>query len=152
MGTVLYRRIGAVRSPYPNPKDIPRGDRGRNIRGSVEVLPEYRRGLADLEGFSHIILFTHLHLSKRPSLKVTPRGEKAQKGIFSTRSPRRPNPIGMTVVRLDRVEEGRLLVTGVDVADGTPLLDIKPYLPEEDRFTGISTGWFGRRAKRRRNR
>lgn len=145
MGTVLYRRIGSVRSPYSNPKDIPKGPPGHEIKGVVEVLPRYRSGLDGLRGFSHIVLITHLHLSERPLMRVTPRGERSPRGVFSTRSPRRPNPIGMTVVRLDSIEEGRLLVTGVDLADRTPLLDIKPCLPEQDWETGVSTGRRGRK-------
>lgn len=143
-----YRPIGVIRSPYRDTGDIPRGVRGS--RGTVEFRPEFSEGLADLKGFSHIILVFHLHKSEGALLRLRPRGEKKSRGIFATRSPRRPNPIGITVVKLEGVRGTRLRVWGLDVIDGTPLLDIKPYLPDKDTATGVCTGWYGERRKRER--
>jgi tRNA-Thr(GGU) m(6)t(6)A37 methyltransferase TsaA len=108
----------------------------------VELDPAYEEGLADLDGFSHVILLFGLHRSTGYQLTVTPRLDPAPRGLFATRSPRRPNPIGMTVVRLLAVEGCRLRVQGVDMLDGTPLLDIKPYVSRFDGPSGARAGWL----------
>ena len=117
----------------------------RRVRGAVEVLPEFRDGLADLEGFDRVILLYHFHRSEGYALRVVPFLDDCERGVFATRAPRRPNPIGLSVVRLVGVEGCRLVIEDVDVLDGTPLLDIKPYVPSFDAYPGECDGWFGRR-------
>jgi len=130
MEHVEYTPIGVLRTPFAGTRGLPKGPQARNIPGTAEVFPRFAEGLGDLEGFSHVILIFHMHLSEGPLLRVRPWRQRRERGVFSTRSPRRPNPIGITVVRLERVEGNRLHFTGADMADGTPLLDIKPHIPE----------------------
>jgi tRNA-Thr(GGU) m(6)t(6)A37 methyltransferase TsaA len=119
----------------------PAGAQG--ILGTVELLPEYGDGVKDLGGFSHIILLYVFHCSNRYKLVVTPFMDSVPRGLFATRAPNRPNPIGLSVVRLVRVDGTRLHVEGIDVLDGTPLLDIKPYVPEFDCPSGaVRAGWL----------
>jgi tRNA-Thr(GGU) m(6)t(6)A37 methyltransferase TsaA len=143
MNEVKYKPIGVVHSPFKEPKGTPiQPPGGKGIDGTVEVFPEYAEGLKDVEGFSHIILIYHFHLSKGLSLKVKPYMENKLRGVFATRAPSRPNPIGISVVRLRRVEKNILHVRDVDFVDGTPLLDIKPYVPEFDVREVNKTGWL----------
>ena len=118
----------------------PAGAKG--VAGTVEINPEYREGLSDLEGFSHVILIYHFHLSEGYSLRVKPFLDKKLRGVFSTRAPRRPNPIGLSVVRLIGVEDSTLHIENVDIVDGTPLLDIKPYVSGLDGIEAERTGWL----------
>ena len=106
------------------------------------MFPEYAEGLMDIEGFSHIILIYHFHLSRKPSLKVKPFMDDKAHGVFAMRGPSRPNPIGISVVRLVKVEGNVLHVQDVDIVDGTPVLDIKPYVPEFDIRPVEKTGWL----------
>jgi tRNA-Thr(GGU) m(6)t(6)A37 methyltransferase TsaA len=122
----------------------PTGARG--IAGSVEIEPEYADGLQDIEGFSHIILIYHFHRSEGYSLEVKPFMDDHLHGVFATRAPRRPNPIGMSIVRLVKVEGCTLHIEDVDIVDDTPLLDIKPYVPQFDAREVEKTGWLFRRA------
>lgn len=110
--------------------------------GSVEVFPEYVEGLKDLEGFSHIILLYHFHLSGKPTLMVTPYMDSTPRGVFATRSPRRPNAIGISVVRLIRIEKNILHIQDIDIVDGTPLLDIKPHVPDFEVREVQRIGWL----------
>ncbi len=143
MSEIIYRAIGTIHSPYKDIKGMPIQPTGAvGIDGYLEVNPEYRDGLKDLEGFSHIILPYHFHLSKNYSLTVKPFLDKEERGLFSTRAPKRPNPIGISVVRLTGVKENRVNVKDMDILDGTPLLDIKPYVPEFDHRDVSSTGWL----------
>ena len=114
------------------------------IRGRIEILPEYAPGLKDLDGFSHLILLYHLHRSQSYSLLVTPFLDDQPHGLFATRAPKRPNAIGLSVVRLIGLEGSLVHVENVDILDGTPLLDIKPYVPEFDRQTLVRVGWLER--------
>jgi tRNA-Thr(GGU) m(6)t(6)A37 methyltransferase TsaA len=140
---VTYKPIGVIHSPFREPRGTPIQPTGaRGIAGTVEVLPEYADGLQDLGGFSHIILIYHFHLSRSPSLKVKPFMDDEAHGIFAIRAPSRPNPIGISVVRLIRVEGNVLHVQDVDIVDGTPVLDIKPYVPEFDVRDVEKTGWL----------
>lgn len=108
----------------------------------MEVFPEYAPGLSDLEGFSHVILIYHFHLASAPRLRVRPFMDGREHGVFATRAPARPNPIGLSVVRLLKVEGNVLYVAEVDVVDGTPLLDIKPYVPQFDSAQNVRIGWL----------
>ena len=110
--------------------------------GTVEVFEEYRAGLKDLDGFSHIVLLYLFHRSEGFSLQVVPFMDTEPRGLFATRAPRRPNPVGLSVVQLDRVEGRKLYIRNVDMLDGTPLLDIKPYVPEFDSPVRVRTGWL----------
>ena len=117
----------------------PTGAKG--IQGTVEILPEFQAGLNDLEGFSHIILLYHLHRSEGFKLTVTPFLDDQPRGLFATRAPKRPNSIGLSVVKLVRQEENILHIENVDILDGTPLLDIKPYIPVFEPDEEILVGW-----------
>ena len=134
--------IGFVRSPYTDTAQIPKG-RGaeHHAEGVLEILPEYEQGLADIEGFSHLYVVWVFDRSDGSSLIATPPSDNKPHGVFATRSPQRPNPIGLTVVTLIRREATKLHVRGVDMLDETPILDIKPYLssvPDSD----LRRGWF----------
>ncbi len=149
MREVRYRPIGVIRSPYKRPEGTPIQPSGAlGVEGVVEVFPEYREGLQDLEGFSHIILIYHFHLAGKPALKVKPYMDDRVHGVFATRSPSRPNPIGISVVRLTRIEGNKLYIRDVDILDGTPLLDIKPYVPEFDVRNAVRKGWLEGRVHR----
>lgn len=106
------------------------------------MFPHYEQGLKDLEGFSHIILLYHFHLAGEPRLTVTPFMDSIPRGIFATRSPQRPNAIGISVVRLIKIEKNILCIQDIDIVDGTPLLDIKPYVQDFDRSDGVRIGWL----------
>lgn len=139
--------IGIIHSPFKDIKGMPIQPSGaRGIEGTIELDSKYVNGLKDIEGFSHIILIYHFHLSKGYSLEVLPFMDDILHGVFSTRAPRRPNPIGLSVVRLVRVEGATLHIEDVDIADGTPLLDIKPYVPEFDVQKVERIGWLSKKA------
>ena len=143
MNEIHYKPIGIVHSPFKEPKGTPIQPKvASNIEGKVEVFFEYVDGLKDLDGFSHIILIYHFHLSKKAPLLVKPYMDVQEHGVFATRSPSRPNPIGISTVRLIRVEENLLFVRDIDIVDGTPLLDIKPYVPELDVREVGKIGWL----------
>jgi tRNA-Thr(GGU) m(6)t(6)A37 methyltransferase TsaA len=114
---------------------------------SGRTLHEYREGFQDLEGFSHLILLYHFHRSRGFDLRVIPFLDCQARGLFATRAPRRPNAIGLSVVRLVDIREGSLYVENIDIVDGTPLLDIKPYVPAFDAPSPARTGWLERAAE-----
>jgi len=136
--------IGTIHSPFAQREGMPIQPRGASeITGTAEIFPEYAEGLKDLDGFSHVILLYHFHQSQGYSLTVTPFMDTEKRGLFSTRAPRRPNPIGLSIVRLLKVEKNILTLQGVDVLDGTPLLDIKPFAPAFDLPQGeVRSGWL----------
>jgi tRNA-Thr(GGU) m(6)t(6)A37 methyltransferase TsaA len=149
MNEVKYRPIGVVHSPFKEARGVPiQPAAGKDVEATVELFTEYAEGLRDLDGFSHIILIYHLHLSKGFALKVKPYLENQLRGVFSTRAPSRPNSIGLSVVRLDRIEGSKLYIRDVDIVDGTPLLDIKPYVPEFEERGKVRIGWLERRVKK----
>ncbi len=140
---MAYKQIGIIHSPFAEPKGTPiQPFAAKGIEGVVEVFPEYKKGLKDIEGFSHIILIYHFHLSKPYSLEVIPFMDNKPHGLFSTRAPARPNPIGLSVVRLKKVEENKLYVKDIDIINGTPLLDIKPFVEEFDQVEIMKKGWL----------
>ncbi len=145
---VVYRPIGMIHSPFKTPEDMPIQPSGaRGAEGSVVVHPEFLSGLRDIEGFSHVYLLYHFHRVKETRLEVTPFLDSKSHGVFATRAPVRPNPIGISVVRLVGRQENVLRILNVDVLDGTPLLDIKPYVPEFDVFDVDRIGWLEQSGK-----
>jgi tRNA-Thr(GGU) m(6)t(6)A37 methyltransferase TsaA len=140
---IVYTPIGTVHSPFTEKTDMPIQPTGAaGVEGTVELLEEFKDGLTDLDGFSHIILLYHFHRSSDFKLNVVPFMDSEPRGLFSTRAPNRPNPIGLSIVQLDRIEGNILHISNIDVLDSTPLLDIKPYIPEFDAQDNVSTGWF----------
>lgn len=146
---IEFTQIGIIHSPFHQLQEMPIQPSGADsIKGSVEVFTDYRPGLKDLDGFSHVILLYHFHHSHSFSLKVVPFLDTEQHGVFSTRAPRRPNPIGLSIVKLDKIEDGVLSIQNIDVIDGTPLLDIKPYVPEFDAQKDVRIGWLEKSGQR----
>jgi tRNA-Thr(GGU) m(6)t(6)A37 methyltransferase TsaA len=146
---VAYQPIGVVRSPFTTVEGMPlQTVAAQGVRGSVALEPAYAAGLKDLAAFSHLILLTHLHQMSGYSLEVTPYLDDQPHGIFATRSPRRPNPIGLSVVRLIAVQDSSVIIEDVDLLDGTPVLDIKPYVPTFDVRETERIGWFAGRIER----
>ena len=149
MKEVRYKPIGVVHSPFKKPQNVPiQAIASKGTKGSIELDREYVEGLKDLDGFSHIILLCHYHLSKPYSLLVKPYLDKNLRGLFSTRAPSRPNPIGISIVRLTKIEDNILYIEDVDIIDGTPLLDIKPYVPNFDQRKTTKIGWLKNKIKR----
>jgi tRNA-Thr(GGU) m(6)t(6)A37 methyltransferase TsaA len=143
VASVRYAPIGIVHSPLRTPFNAPiQAIFAKHTRGTVEVFARYGSGLKGLNGFSHIILLYHFHLAGRTSLSVKPFLDSAYHGIFATRAPVRPNPIGISVVRLRKIRGATMWVQDLDVLDGTPLLDIKPYVPQFDVRRATRIGWF----------
>jgi len=143
MNEITYKPIGVIHSPFKEPKGTPiQPAAAKGINGIVEIFPEYAEGLKDIEGFSHIILLYHFHLSKEAALIVKPYMDSEAHGVFAMRGPSRPNPIGISVVRLVKVEGNTLHIQDVDIVDGTPLLDIKPYVREFDAREVEKVGWL----------
>ena len=139
---IVYKPIGVIRSEHTASEKTPiQPVYAEGCQGQVVVLPEFADGLQDLDGFSHIYLVYHLHQAGRPRLTVRPFLQDAERGVFATRAPCRPNPIGLSIVRLIRREGNILRLDGVDVLDGTPLLDIKPYIARFDRIDATHNGW-----------
>ena len=121
--------VGFIRSPYTDTKQIPKGlGVAHDAEGTLEILPEFELALKDTEGFSHLFVISVFDRTQGSGLIVTPPSDSRPHGVFATRSPWRPNPIGLTVVELVRRDESVLHVRGVDMLDGSPILDIKPYL------------------------
>ncbi len=135
--------IGIIHTPFTERKGMPIQPAGAaGVKGTVELFEPFRAGLKDLDGFSHVILLFQFHQSEGYALEVVPFMDTQPRGLFATRAPKRPNPIGLSVVRLDRIEDTVLHIQNVDILDGTPLLDIKPYVPEFDSPTEVRTGWL----------
>jgi tRNA (adenine37-N6)-methyltransferase len=140
---IKYEPIGFIHSPFTDLEDMPIQPAGKvSARGTIDILPEFSEGLKDVAGFSHLILIYHLHEVRRQQLTVTPFLDQQPRGIFATRAPTRPNPVGISVVRLLKVEGSRLYVDEVDILDGTPLIDLKPYVPEFDVRPDARAGWL----------
>jgi len=137
------RPIGVIHTPYKSANGTPIQARAnRHCDASIEVFREYEEGLRDLDGFSNIILLYCFHRSEGYSLVVKPFLDSEDRGLFSTRAPSRPNPIGLSVVSLISIEGNILHIRGVDMLDDTPLLDIKPYVPKMDHDEGAKIGWL----------
>jgi tRNA-Thr(GGU) m(6)t(6)A37 methyltransferase TsaA len=147
MEIIMYP-IGIIHSPFTERDHTPiQASRSQAI-GLVEVYPEFADGLKDIEELSHIYLLYAFHESSGYALHVKPFLDDQEHGIFATRYPCRPNPIGISTVRLLFRQDNALTIEGVDVLDGTPLLDIKPYVPDFDLRTEVRTGWYETRSKK----
>jgi tRNA-Thr(GGU) m(6)t(6)A37 methyltransferase TsaA len=148
--TIDVHAIGIIRTPFLRPEGTPiQPSRAAGAKGVVEVFSPYRQGLKDLEGFERVWLVYSMHLVSEARLLVTPFLDTKVRGVFATRAPARPNAIGISSVRLLRIDGSTMEVAGVDIVDGTPLLDIKPYVPEFDCFPGSRAGWFDESQERR---
>ncbi|MBC2715363.1 MAG: tRNA (N6-threonylcarbamoyladenosine(37)-N6)-methyltransferase TrmO [Desulfobacteraceae bacterium] len=140
---IKYTPIGIIHSPYTKPEGMPIQPTGaKGIEGTVEVFETFEAGLKDLDGFSHIILLYCFHRSEGYHLETVPFLDKKPHGVFATRAPKRPNPIGLSIVKLNRIEGRILYIENIDVLDNTPLLDIKPYVPDFDTQPDVRTGWL----------
>lgn len=143
MTVSVFEPIGHVESPFAGPEDVPRpAEDPVDASGSVVIEDEYEPGLLGLDGFSHVVLVSHLHEVERVRLRVRPRGAETEIGIFATSGPPRPNPIGLSIVELDAVENTELRVSNLDLVDGTPILDVKPFAPKVVDLSELRTGWM----------
>lgn len=143
MNEIIYKPIGIIRTPFRDREGMPiQAAAAGGVKGIIELDPEMVPGLRDLAGFSHIMLLYHFHQSRGYSLEVVPFMDTELRGVFATRAPKRPNQIGVSVVRLAAVRGNILDIEDVDMIDGTPLLDIKPYVPGIDDREGVRTGWL----------
>ena len=143
---ISLNSIGVIHSPFSDPAQAPIQASRSTARGSVEVFQQFVSGLQDLDEFSHIFLLYLIACPQGYDLSVKPFLDDHEHGIFATRYPCRPNPIGLSLVRLLHVDGNRLDIEGIDMLDGTPLLDIKPYVPDFDIRENARIGWYGRRA------
>jgi tRNA-Thr(GGU) m(6)t(6)A37 methyltransferase TsaA len=146
---ITIRPIGIIETPFEKLDGMPIQPSGAaDVIGTIVIDREYEQGLSDLEGFSHIILLYHFHQSNGYNLMVKPFMDDQKRGLFSTRAPRRPNPIGLSIVQLIKREANRLTIKGIDVVNKTPLIDIKPYVPGFDAKEVTATGWLEKNYKK----
>ncbi len=149
---IVYQPIGFVHSPFTDTHGMPiQPSRAGGVRGSVVVEAQFIPALADLRGFSHIILLCHLHRAKPYRPRVVPYLDDVERGLFATRSPSRPNPIGLSIVRLVGIEGATLQLADLDLLDGTPVLDIKPFVDDFDQRPGARFGWLESARRRERS-
>jgi tRNA-Thr(GGU) m(6)t(6)A37 methyltransferase TsaA len=150
---LLCHPIGVIHTPFKELENMPIQPSGAaGIRGTVDLYSEFAEGLKDLDGFSHLILLYQFHESRGCKLSVTPFLDSEPRGVFATRAPKRPNPIGLSIVRLVQIRGCSLDVENVDILDGTPLLDIKPYVPEFDHEENCRIGWLEKARGKVRNK
>ncbi|RTR28940.1 tRNA (N6-threonylcarbamoyladenosine(37)-N6)-methyltransferase TrmO [Shewanella atlantica] len=142
---IKFNPIGYAKTPFTQIENVPVQGAGisKDI-GELILDEEYASGLDDLDGFSHIYIVFHIHKSEGYDLKVKPFLDNEHRGIFATRSPKRPNAIGLSIVEIERVEANRIFVRGIDLLDGTPILDIKPYIQSFDNIKNTKDGWYER--------
>lgn len=144
--TLSLRPIGIIHTPFREPAGTPiQPVYAHGAEGTVEVYDHFAEGLADLEGFERIWLIYVCDRAVDPKMRVVPYRDTRERGLFATRAPARPNPLGLSCVRLLRIEKNVLHVGDLDILDGTPLLDIKPYVPAFDSFPGVRGGWLDER-------
>lgn len=152
---VVFKSIGVIHTPFKTAENMPiQGALRYDIKGEIELYPEFVKGLKDVEGFSHLITVYYFNLVNDYSLTSCPFLDDSPRGIFSIRGPRRPNPVGITIVKNLKIDDNIIKIAGIDMVDNTPLLDIKPYFPKVDSFPEATTGWmkdklskFGRKIK-----
>jgi len=144
--------IGIIETPFTDLEGMPIQPSGAaDVMGTIVVDKDFEQGLSDLDGFSHIILLYHFHRSKGYNLMVKPFLDDQKRGLFSTRAPRRPNPVGLSIVRLIKREGNKITIKGIDVLSGTPLIDIKPYVPDFDTKDVTAVGWLEKNQKQARS-
>jgi tRNA-Thr(GGU) m(6)t(6)A37 methyltransferase TsaA len=149
---IEYTPIGTIHTPFKETEGMPIQPAGaEGVAGTIEIDPELVEGLKDLDGFSHIFLLYHFHRAGGMHLEVTPFLDSTPRGVFATRAPSRPNAIGLSVVRLKRVEGNVLHIENADILDETPLLDIKPFAPAFDHHAAESSGWLAAAGKKIRD-
>lgn len=140
---IIFKPIGYIKTPFIKTEGMPIQPTGaKGIKGEIEIYPEFVEGLKDLDGFSHLILIYHFHESKAFKLSVKPFMDNQFHGVFSTRAPKRPNAIGLSVVKLTKIEGNIIFIENMDVLNGTPLLDIKPFIPDVDSPAVDKLGWL----------
>lgn len=149
MKKICYSPIGIVHSEFKEKINVPIQSVFSNKKGIIEIFPQFSDGLKDLDGFSHIFLIYHFHLSKGFTLKVKPFLDDVERGIFSTRAPKRPNSIGLSILSIERIENNIVYVSDIDIIDNTPVLDIKPYISEFDLRQNVKDGWFSNKINRK---
>jgi len=143
MTSSTMKTIGIIHTPFITLEDMPIQPKGaEEVIGTIKINREFVQGLDDLDGFSHIYLLYGFHMAQKTAMKVTPFMDTSQRGVFATRSPLRPNHIGLSLVMLKKVEDNILTVQGIDVLDKTPLLDIKPYVAVFDEIQKSTSGWM----------
>lgn len=143
MESICYKSIGIIETPFNDREGMPiQASGGAGVRGHIRLFEEYKPGLQDLDGFSHLFLIYHFHLTRDSQLVVTPFLDTTPRGVFATRSPNHPNPIGISIVRLLKIRGATLEVEDLDIVSGTPLLDIKPYVPAFDHRQPEKLGWL----------
>ena len=146
---ITYRSIGVVRSPFSKVEGMPiQPSRALDVEGVLEIEAEFQAGLKDLDGFSHLIAVCHLHLVSGSDLTVVPFLDTEPRGVFATRAPKRPNAIAVSVLRIKNVDGERIQVLDIDLLDGTPILDVKPYVPEFDARVDALIGWYARASRK----
>lgn len=140
---IHFDYIGIIHTPHTSPQGTPiQPPAAKEFSGTVEIFPDYAEALQGLKGFSHIYLFYHFHLARRGDLTAKPFMDGSARGVFSMRGPSRPNPLGMSIVRLESISGNILHIRDVDILEGTPLLDIKPYVPGFDLRPDATSGWL----------
>jgi len=140
---IKLKPIGIIHTPYKEPKGMPiQGKFEKNVKGRIEIFPQYKQGLKDIEGFSHLILIYYFNRSEEEKLIGKPFLENAEHGIFSIRSPHRPNHLGFSIVKLEKVKGRIIIFSEVDMLDNTPLLDVKPYVHYFDSRKRVKNGWI----------
>ena len=145
---IKLKTIGIIHTPYKDTKGIPiQGKFEKGITGQVVLFPEYRKGLKHIEGFSHVVLIYYFDRSKDEKLISKPYLEDESHGIFTIRSPHRPNHIGFSIVKIEKVEDNSITFSEVDILDSTPLLDIKPYISHFDSRENVKNGWLDKHFK-----
>ncbi|MDD5503827.1 MAG: tRNA (N6-threonylcarbamoyladenosine(37)-N6)-methyltransferase TrmO [Candidatus Omnitrophica bacterium] len=146
--SITIKPIGIINTPYKEPKGIPiQGKFKRGVVGTIRLFRKYKAGLKDIEGFSHLILIYHFNRSKEERLTGRPFLEDTEHGIFAIRSPHRPNHIGFSIVKIKSVKRDTIVFSEVDMLDGTPLLDVKPYVKHFDSRDKVKSGWIDKHFK-----
>jgi len=142
-GKVILDIIGKIKTPWLTLDNMPIQPTGaKNVKGVIELFPEYYAGLKDIEGFSHITIIYQLHLVTEPQLEVIPFMDTKTKGVFATRSPKRPNKLGISTVKIEKVEGNKIHILDVDMINDSPLLDIKPFFEDFDNRFNTKKGWL----------
>jgi tRNA (adenine37-N6)-methyltransferase len=144
---IIHQAIGLIHTPFTTVQETPIQSSRSKTEGWIELLPEYAIGLQDIEAFSHLYLIYQLHQTDQVKLLVEPFLDNREHGIFATRHPFRPNHIGISIVHLKSRNNNHLSILGVDMIDQTPLLDIKPYVPDFDHRDGVRSGWYEQRSR-----